>query len=231
MSANRGLHAHASTSAACEGDGVIYLSGHSGSRLREVAMKYGIGLMVQPGNGYLRQLAYYPHFAADNGCYAKGDAFKVEEYLCWLAGVRPYQGKCLFAVAPDVVGDAKATWERARRILPVLRAMGFKAALVAQDGIECMSIPWQAFDVLFIGGTTEWKCGLHAFQVAQEAVQREVWVHVGRVNSARRMDMARRMGASSCDGTYLAKGPDVNLRSVINWQIAASQQRMMELTA
>lgn len=44
-------------------------------------------------------------------------------------------------------------------MLPKIRALGVPAALVAQDGLEDMvdRVPWDEFDVLFIGGSTAFK--------------------------------------------------------------------------
>ena len=45
----------------------------------------------------------------------------------------------------------------------------YLAALVAQDGLECCVIPWDAFDVLFVGGTTQWKLSDPAYVLVREA--------------------------------------------------------------
>jgi hypothetical protein len=71
--------------------------------------------------------------------------------------------------------------------------------------------------VLFLGGTTEWKLGDTARRITEHAKRRDVWVHMGRVNSQRRFDVARRWGCDSVDGTYLTFGPDVNLPRLLGW--------------
>ncbi|MGW9029334.1 hypothetical protein ACWGQ5_35460 [Streptomyces sp. NPDC055722] len=42
-------------------------------------------------------------------------------------------------------------------------------------------------------------------------------VHMGRVNSRRRLRIAQAFGCTSCDGTYLAFGPDANLPRLLAW--------------
>jgi len=91
-------------------------------------------------------------FCADNGCFGKGYPGD-EEWLAWLQ-TKPLE-RCRFATAPDVVGDAAATLVRSRPWLPKIRALGVPAAFVAQNGIEHTVVPWNEFDVLFIGGTQE----------------------------------------------------------------------------
>jgi hypothetical protein len=58
----------------------------------------------------------------------------------------------LFATAPDILADAAATLRRSARMLDWIRYSGYPAALVAQDGLEDLTIPWDTFDTLFLGG-------------------------------------------------------------------------------
>jgi hypothetical protein len=102
-------------------------------------------------------------------------------------------------------------------VLPLIRQAGYHAALVAQDGFENLAIEWGAFDALFIGGSTAWKLSAAAADAMGEARRRGKWVHVGRVNSGRRLRAVDAMGANSVDGTYLRFGPDVNLPRMERW--------------
>jgi hypothetical protein len=152
-------------------------------------------------------------WCADNGCFS--DAFDEDKWWQWLSRLDP--SGCLFAVAPDVVGDAAATLTRSAPWLPRIRACNLPAALAFQDGQEAIPVPWDDFDVAFIGGTTDWKLGPHARALVAEAKARGKWVHMGRVNSERRYQYARHIGCDSADGTYLAFGPDVNLPKALRW--------------
>jgi hypothetical protein len=152
----------------------------------------------------------------DNGVFGKGypgDA----KWLAWITGHQPIADRVLFVVAPDVVGDAAATYERSLSWLPVIRELGFRAAYVAQDGQESFAPPWDDLDCLFIGGSTAWKLGPHVPPLVREAKARGKWVHAGRVNSGRRFAHFELMGCDSADGTYIAFGPDVNLPHVLRW--------------
>lgn len=157
-------------------------------------------------------------WAADNGCFAQGDTFDLDGYIARLdSWPAEYRRRCLFATAPDVVGDAKATLARSRPVLPVLRAMGYRAAFVAQDGLEALPVPWDEFDALFIGGTTPWKLSAHAAVLLAQADARGKWTHVGRVNSFRRLKAFGTCGVDSADGTYAAFGPDINTPKLLAW--------------
>jgi hypothetical protein len=140
-------------------------------------------------------------WAADNGRYSAPHNYTDKAYLAWL-GRMPAES-CLFATAPDVVGDAAATLALSLPMLAPIRAAGYPVAFVAQDGQESLPVPWDEIDALFIGGTTEWKLGDGAAQLAREAKGRGKWVHMGRVNSLKRMRYAESIGCDSADGTVL----------------------------
>lgn len=143
-------------------------------------------------------------WAADTGCFKHPERFNLGQYLRWLHARSYAANRCLFATAPDVVGDPRATWERSKAVLPEIRYLGYKAALCAQDGIEETEIPWAAFDALFIGGSTEWKLGPSVELLIRAARRQGKWVHVGRVNSAKRYRMFRLDDCDSADGTFIA---------------------------
>jgi len=166
-------------------------------------------------------------WAADSGCFAAPEKFDPLTYLGFLADRQYATDRCLFVTMPDVVGDAAATLARVRQWPKVIRALGYKPALVAQDGLEFLPVPWDDFDVLFIGGTTTWKLGEHATRLIREAKQRGLWVHVGRVNSLKRLRHAEWQGADSADGTFAAFGPDVNIPRMRQWLRAMEAQPML----
>lgn len=175
-----------------------------------------IGFMVTPDSD--RAVLEDVTWAADNGCYAAGDRFDLDRYLSWLARPRGAVEHCLFAVAPDVLGDASATWARSAPVLPQLRALGYPAALVAQDGFDPAAVDWSAFDVLFIGGTTAWKrSDSGGFAAIREGVVRSKRVHVGRVNGGPFLRQVAFAGAESADGTMLRFAPDRYWPLVVSW--------------
>jgi hypothetical protein len=194
---------------------IMFLSGVTNDRIEPRLIDAGVGVLVQPDSGYVRRATAYPAFAADNGCFSKGATFDAAAWLRWLATV-PVEG-CLFAVAPDVVGDHDATVARSAPWLAEIRALGLPAAFVGQDGATVATVPWDSFDVLFIGGSTEWKLGPEAAALVAEAKRRGMWVHMGRVNSYKRLAYAAAIGCDSADGTYLAFGPDANLPKLEGW--------------
>lgn len=113
--------------------------------------------------------------------------------------------------------DALATLRDSDPWLDGIRTLGVPAAFVAQDGCSEGLIPWGAFDVLFLGGSTEFKIGEEGRAVAAEAFRRGIPVHMGRVNSLRRLKIAKEFGCRSVDGTHLAFGPSKKLPELLSW--------------
>lgn len=204
---------------------MIYLSGGVPRSLRENPHP-SIGWMTSPdktNRGHCGRMAW----AADNGCFAQGDRFDAERWLRWLASLAPFAPRCLFAVAPDVVGDAAATLARSAPHLPTIRRLGFGAAFVTQDGCHSDLVPWDALDCLFVGGTDAWKLGERSYALCAEAKARGKWVHMGRVNSLRRLRACRVSLVDSADGTQLAHRPDETLPLLRRWLDALAAQTVL----
>ena len=82
---------------------------------------------------------------------------------------------------------------------------GWPMALVAQNGIEDLEIPWHEMDALFIGGVDPWKDSKAVADLVKTAKTLGIWVHVGRLNSPKRFDHFDALGADSCDGSGIAR--------------------------
>lgn len=206
---------------------VLYFANPSGPRVRDAMSARTIGFIDTPAQGNKRSLGVT--WCADNGCFGKGYPGD-EKWLAWLTKHAVDAGTCSFATAPDVVGDAAATLDRSAPWLSRIRELGYPAALVGQDGLEDLEVPWDTFDVFFIGGTTEWKLGAAVRRLVHEAKSRGKKVHMGRVNSYRRYRYAEAIGCDSVDGTFLAFGPDVNLPKLLRWVDGVDDQPGFDLS-
>lgn len=157
-----------------------------------------LGRLVVPGDHYRVSdtSAAGVRWAADNGAF---NGFEERPWRQMLNAVAGVDG-CLFAVAPDVVGDSEATAEMWHQFSGDISDAGLPAAWVAQDGASEKSIPHDAAAV-FIGGSDAFKLGDDARAIAFAAKQRGLWVHVGRVNTVRRLRYCQAIGADSVDGS------------------------------
>lgn len=187
---------------------MIYLANPSTPGVREAMTAGDLGCIDTPAQGNKRQDGWT--WAADNGCFS--EKWAAGKWYGWLDSLDPTG--CLFAVVPDVVCDAEATDRRWSRYAPAVKALGFPAAYVTQNG--CTGFPADA-DALFTGGDDEWKLGRDARDLMREAKALGLWCHMGRVNSLRRLKLAATDGYDSVDGTYLAFGPDTNLPKLLRY--------------
>lgn len=182
-------------------------------------------------NSLARQDRTGLEWACDNAAF--GDQWSTEAFQAAvfdkIAVLTAGKGRPpLFVPAPDVVGDSKATaimfevWE------PTLALAGVPLAFVAQDGAERQMLPWDRFSWLFVGGTrtyasgqwgegpyTEWKESKAAADLIGEAKRRGKRVHVGRVNSLRRMKHFYDLQVDTVDGSSFSMFPDTYIPKFI----------------
>lgn len=205
---------------------MLYLANPCGSEAIVAAMTEGvIGLIDTPKQGNGRPAGV--RWCADNGCFS--DQWEPGEWWRFLEANAADAATCLFATAPDVVGDSLATEARSRPWLARIRDLGYPVAYVAQNGMEFSTWDlWDEIDCLFIGGTTDWKLGPQACNLAAVASSMGKWIHVGRVNSEKRFRYAQAIRADSCDGTYLTYGPGKNLTNVLAWARSSGQSALLD---
>ena len=151
---------------------------------------YSVGTMVRIG---------CKSMCLDNSAYSN---FCEKLYMKmldrWSDAIIPVE----WVTIPDVVGDAVATrdlWEKWQDKVYLPKAF------VAQDGAEDLQLPWGLFTCLFVGGTTAWKLSACAESLVREAKGRGKIVHMGRVNSQKRLRYAYQIGCDSIDGTGYSK--------------------------
>lgn len=184
------------------------------------------GLMLQPKVRPNRAgiVAGLP-WAYDNGAFI---GFDPVQWLDTLEVHEQYRDTCLFVVCPDVVGNALATLEKWRTWSFPIIERGWPIAFAAQDGQELYPLPPE-FDALFVGGTTEWKLSPAADGLIQRAHAMGKWVHVGRVNSNRRIRHFQRLkGVDSIDGTAVRFEPDAAIKRITN---ALKQPPLFQLSS
>ena len=157
-----------------------------------------IGMLIGPGGW--RDPRGLP-FALDNGkfpCWSTGRAWDEASFMSLIEKAESFGPR--WVVVPDSVGDALATFELWGQWAD--RLSGYALALAVQDGMTPCSVrKYTNPDVIFVGGTTEWK-------------RRTLWswchefprVHVGRINTEKWLWNCARCGAESCDGTGWFRG-------------------------
>lgn len=205
---------------------LILVSG-STRTVRELAAKRvaRLGILLTPKNRnsakHISSLGL--SWAMDNGAFSGFDPVGFRRMLRKHAGIPGL----LWVACPDVVGDAKGTLALFRDWRGEIASLGFPVAFVGQDGIESETIPWDEFSAWFIGGSTEWKLGRGSCELAREAKRRGKWVHMGRVNSRRRLRIAAEMGCDSVDGSSLSMFGDKYIHKFCRWARQVDEQPLL----
>jgi len=159
---------------------------------------YGLGEIVQPYEYPSRRKPW----ALDNGAYAdwkNGRPFRAERFFNCVAQAADPD----FVVCPDIIAGGAASLAVSASWAKALAPFGHRLALVVQNGMteDQVFSAMPSFDLIFVGGTTEWK----------ERTARR-WVdlahslgkscHIGRAGTARKVAWARSTGCDSIDSCF-----------------------------
>ena len=160
-----------------------------------------IGHLYSPG-GQRGPYEFMP-YALDNGAFGAWVNKRPFDESAWsnlLEWAKNSGQPPLWVLVPDVVADKDATLASWKRFAPIAAGYGWPLAFAVQDGMCPADVPSDA-DVIFVGGTTEWKwANAHRFG------DRFNRVHIGRVNSLKLLRLAKNARAESCDGTGWLRG-------------------------
>lgn len=148
-------------------------------------------------------------YVLDNGRFSeavRGAPFDEAGFLRHLERYAFLSQRPGWVVVPDVPFDGEATLRWWDQWAPRLAEYGIPLAMAVQDGMATKDVSDRGPDVIFVGGTTEWK-----WETVGEWCRVFPRVHVGRVNSPRRLYELAGLGAESCDGSgwFRGKSPQV----------------------
>lgn len=145
-------------------------------------------------------------YALDNGAYG-----------CWLRrvafdewsfrGLLQAKGRDAdWCVVPDIVTAGHESLAYSLRWLPEVQNWTKLPLLAIQNGMSVEDLrPHVSESVgLFLGGTTEWKLASMP-KWGEFAREANCYLHIGRVNSRRRIRYCASVGANSFDGTSVTR--------------------------
>lgn len=164
----------------------------------------GLAHLHSPGG----KATLYDHlpFALDNGAfpaYCKQIPWDETAYWHMLDVIKASGRTPEWALVPDVVANKEQTIERWHTYEQRLRSywgLPLNLAFAVQDGMQPSDVPPGA-QVVFVGGTTDWK-----WATVSMWCQHFPRVHVGRVNGYKGLRICAEAGAESCDGTGWFRG-------------------------
>lgn len=182
---------------------LVLCSNHSSTAFHQYAMKHQgkLGWMLGPSS-WKTPRGHLP-WALDNDAFSawvNKSPWDSDAWLRMLGKARAQASAPMFILVPDVVADREATLASWNTWHATAGQFGWPLAFAVQDGMQPGDVPKNAAWV-FIGGTTKWKWRTLPMWCVNFPM-----VHIGRVTTGARLEIAERNGAKSCDGTGFFRG-------------------------
>jgi hypothetical protein len=195
----------------------VMLANNTGIRVGYLAGRYPgrLGHLFSPGDQ--RGPFEFCPYSLDNGAF-KGH-FDLERWLKLLEWARLSGIPPVWVLVPDVVSDRVATLAMWRQHSQVAARYGWPLAFAVQDGMTPKDVP-QTAEVVFVGGSTFWK-----WRTLSMWCKTFPRVHVGRVNTYKRLWQCHEAGAESTDGTGFMRGDQRQYRGLCAYLAESSGER------
>lgn len=182
---------------------IAYAAQTGNKRTTRMLLAAGWGVMISPASR--GKPVEGMRYAIDNGAWSafvKGTKWDAGAFLKLMEAAA---SDADFAVVPDIVGGGLSSLERSAQWIPRLRG-SCRLLLPVQDGMTQADVePLLRGGVgIFLGGTTQWKLDT-MIAWGSLAASKGLYLHVGRVNTARRLSLCAAAGADSFDGSSVSK--------------------------
>jgi hypothetical protein len=223
-----------------------YLTGVS-TDYTKAQKRADLGLLVTPATSlHLQRSEYAGGWAADNGCFNVKTYVGDDPWLAWLEriGAEGCRFATLPDVVGDMAATIERSrpFVEPVRALGFPVAIVLQNGLERMP--ELWREILETADAVFVGGSpecrpcgwvrprddqktkvcptcgarlTEWKLSADAARFILEAKAAGLYVHVGRVNSCRRMTWCSELGVDSADGTFVGFSPTENGPRMVAW--------------
>jgi hypothetical protein len=182
---------------------MIAYASRTGTKRNLNALKARDWRLMLSAKGRLNPLEGDWKYALDNGAwyaFQNGEAF---DEAAFGTALDLFGEGADFIVAPDIVAAGMRSFDFSVAWLPRLQGAA-PIAFAVQDGMTIADVePLLAaglVQVLFVGGSTEWKIATMADWVAL-GLRYGIPTHIGRVNTIKRIYLCLAAGAHSFDGS------------------------------
>lgn len=177
----------------------LYASATGTKRNLAALKKYGWRILISRAGAW--DTCGFP-YALDNGAWADHVAMRPFDEPKFIQLLDRFGANADWVVTPDIVAGGRQSLVLSLAWLARCRAACPRVLIAAQDGMEPSTLaPMLNSKVgVFLGGSTEWKLA----QMSKWGIfcaERDIYFHVGRVNTKRRIQHALDCGACSIDGT------------------------------
>lgn len=173
-----------------------------GARNLAALREAGFGILLTPGQ-HANPPEWCDLYAIDNGRWAAKDNPELWDAKAFRELCEARGSKAHFVVVPDIVCGGRQSLDFSLTWIDF--CMHFRRPLLAvQDGMDAKDVgailERKPSLGIFVGGSTEWKeRTMYGWGMVAHALRR--YLHVGRVNTQRRIRLCAEAGADSFDGT------------------------------
>jgi len=145
-------------------------------------------------------------YALDNGAWTAHQQGTQFDGVRFLALLRRFGAGANWCVVPDIVGAGMRSLQFSLTWLPYVQRFTPLPLIAVQDGMEPNDVaPHLGKKVgIFVGGSTDWKVGT-LLKWGKLAKSVGCYLHVGRVNTVKRINLCLAAGADSFDGTSVTR--------------------------
>jgi hypothetical protein len=183
---------------------VIAYASRTGTRRNLAALRGAGWRLLVSAAGCLRNEGF--PYALDNGAWSAFTQGRPFDEVAFAKALRVMGAGADWSVVPDIVAGGRASLDLSLRWLRRVLDETPVAMLAVQDGMQTADVcgfvgPRVG---LFVGGSTAWKLSTMS-DWAILGRERGAWVHVGRVNTARRISACQVAGVTSFDGTSVSR--------------------------
>jgi hypothetical protein len=200
----------------------LYVCRPTGARAIEACRHHGFGSMLSPlsvrasrrgladMSGHVSPPEGLP-YVLDNGAWSAhcaGERWSDAPLRQLLERARGFPTAPGWVVLPDVVGAGLESLALSLRWHAQHHALADHWLLAVQDGMSVEQVRRVVLDLdlagVFVGGSTAWKWSTLP-DWTELGLDLGLLVHVGRVNSLRRAELCRDLGATSIDGSSVSR--------------------------
>lgn len=169
----------------------------------------------------------FDRWALDNGAWSAFQQGKSFDEDAFSRAIDRVGEGADWVVLPDIVAGGMASLDLSLKWLDRLRGFPERALIAVQDGMSVDDVRDYLGPMvgLFIGGSTPWKLAtLDAWSAL--ARRKQCYLHVGRVNSLKRINACAQVGANSFDGTSVISFPN-SINMLTSGVIASHHQQSL----
>lgn len=183
---------------------MIPYASRTGTRVNLTALRAAGWRLMVSARGVLRHEGM--KYALDNGAWTAHQRNEPFDERAFLRALDRLGAGADFIVAPDIVCGGRASLRFSERWLPRISLLGRPILLAVQNGIapeDVRSLLCPELGI-FVGGDTAWKeTSLPLW--GELATETGCYLHVGRVNTIRRITLCALAQAHSFDGTSASR--------------------------